>query len=382
MSAARPTPCALPVTQWPVLRRRHAVPLRTCQLLGLASASAVVAWVVRLVLYIRLVWWKRKVREDVGNEAEEQGAKQASAMWTSWNAAIPKELLKTRPCRWYAVNRRCGYGDDCAFAHSAEELRPTPSYYRSPDAPHWCGDAVSIGVLEMALFTDLAPPGTLDVVCNRCTCLGNPFAARWYAENEERPQCDEHGWSPKEHDELCSAFDEYLTAVLSTESQEELCNVVKRIARKRSLAVSDCWSVQSLRRDDVCAALQAMELRAHAGVRLRLLCHCRPHVRCHTEFLKAHIEVKVGMLAGSPVPQEAEECRRSLKGFKDHWPSLHGDGPACAQCGRQARAMDPHSLQLYCAFCWQNYADNLQRHALKVNGKQTKWGGHSACNKQ
>merc|ERR1712232_1460319 len=113
---------------------------------------------------------------------------------------------------------------------------------------------------------------------------------------------------------------------------------------------------------------EALELRALGGVRLRLLCHCRPHVRCHTEFLKAHIELRVQELAaiGTRVPKQVSTLRSSLGGFTDLWPDKIGDGPPCIQCGRQARALDPKVFHMYCAFCWQQHAEAVQWRAIKL----------------
>jgi len=264
------------------------------------------------------------------------------------------ELYKTRPCRWFLVNGSCSFADDCAFAHSADEWVLLPTALRVPaqGAAHWEG-VVSIGVVEQALFEPYCP-GRENIVCNRSTCLGNPFERKVY-QDEEIPPRDENGWRAEEHEDLCAAFDEYFTYVLGHHPGEEsLLPEVRRIASARSLALADTWVAQKLRRFHVRRALGSLERMLERGKRLRLLCHCRPNVRCHTEFLKAHLEMS------SHAWRFPSNLPDPVVDWKAGWPGPVGDGPKCANCEREGRAMDPKNLSLYCAFCWMLHGENLK----------------------
>lgn len=289
-------------------------------------------------------------------------------------SALPEELYKTRPCRWIVMKGRCCYGAKCDFAHSPEELRLPPPSYRVPDAPHWRGAAVAIGIIEQALFRDAPPLGTTDVVCNRCTCLGNPFATRRYLPDEERPPQDDDGWRPLEHEELCTAFDKYLSEVLDGSSREEdLVSTVMRIAHEGSLTIADTWLGLHLKRPDVLGAINELGWRIAGGERLRLLCHCRPHVRCHTEYLKAHLDLQAtsAALTVTPAGDDVSDETQNMR-VADLWPSFEGDGPRCAQCGRQGRALDPGDMRMYCAFCWMQYADDMKWRTANTTNFQKK----------
>lgn len=248
------------------------------------------------------------------------------------------------------------------YAHSAEDLRPLPASQRWPHAPHWHGLAIDIGVVEIALSSDPPAAGTSDVVCNRTTCLGNPFATRIYAPNEEVPPTDGDGWRAAEHEDLVAAYAEYLDAVLDQDSLEDLPAVVDRICEERSVTHAGTWVVQRLQRADILRSLEGLEDILADGGRLRLLCHCRPHVRCHTELLKAHLEGRVP--ASAPLPALPDDQRARLV-----WPSLDGEGPKCVQCGRRAQALDPADMSRYCSFCWMDHAERLGWRA----GKWVPW---------
>merc|ERR1712232_1332342 len=132
-------------------------------------------------------------------------------------------------------------------------------------AEHWQGSHVAIGIVERGLFWDVPPPGTTDVVCNRCTCLGNPFAYRRCAPDAPKSVADEHGWYPDEHEYLSAAFGEYLTAVLNNDSQDRLMDIVETIAEKRSLVLADTWIALKLWRRDIIRAINSLGQRIANG---------------------------------------------------------------------------------------------------------------------
>ncbi|CAL1129149.1 unnamed protein product [Cladocopium goreaui] len=128
------------------------------------------------------------------------------AQWT-WGT----DLYKRRRCKAIVAQAPCSLGESCTFAHSAAELKAWP--WQEKLAEKWQGQ-VSIGVVEHAMFWDLPRLGTTDVVCNRSTCLGNPFGACTYRDPEkQRPAPDENGWRVEEHEVLVAAFDQYLQAL-------------------------------------------------------------------------------------------------------------------------------------------------------------------------
>merc|ERR1712232_487547 len=110
---------------------------------------------------------------DCGIDAGTSGADAGSVVDT-----IPNEYYKIRRCKHVIMQDPCPKGASCPFAHAPEELHPAPDYEPGHLAPHWQGEAVSIGIAEHAMFWDLPTIGTMDVVCNRGTCLGNPFATK------------------------------------------------------------------------------------------------------------------------------------------------------------------------------------------------------------
>lgn len=290
----------------------------------------------------------------------------------SW--MCPEDMVKTRPCMWLINDGACKYGESCVFAHSREELRAPPPSKRTPKMQHWSGDIVSIGVVELAMSSEPPPLGVLDVVCNRCSCLGNPFAYRVYGSGEERPPKDADGWCAAEHEELCSAFNEYLAVVLGEDGCDEealaeadLTSLAKRIADRRRLTISECWLVQCWRLCDVRKALAGLEARIAGGIGLRLLCHCRPHVRCHTEFLKAFLEVRAAQ-NGRCERRYAQfaELREQLQHEIDLWPSSEGKCSRCVRCSRQSKVMDPGMAKVYCSCCWLKFVDDLHWRAKKV----------------
>lgn len=282
-------------------------------------------------------------------------------------SSLPEALYNTRPCRWMLTYASCYSGDACPFAHSEEELQPLPeSEQRLSLAPHWCGASVAIGIVEFALFSEPIIPGTINIVCNRTTCLGNPFAWRQYGPDEQVPTPDREGWIATEHEEYCQAFDEYLNVVLDDEAnerivmdpdaeQQHLALVVADIAERHSMRVVESWTEQCLTAADVWRALRSLGERVAAGQRIRLLCHCRPHVRCHTEYLKAHLETIWAPTVPPPMPPQPP-CNA-----KSPWPtfSKSNGAPTCATCRRCAPGgLDPLSQKNYCAFCWSSHVND------------------------
>merc|ERR1712110_251875 len=87
------------------------------------------------------------------------------------------------------------------------------------------------------------------------------------------------------------------------------------------------------------------------GKRLRLLCHCRPHVRCHCEYLKVYFD----SVWGSSVPS-FPALPENLEDFPDvpEWPGCGPpDGPSCIQCGLRGQVtLDPGCMKSFCCFCW------------------------------
>lgn len=280
-------------------------------------------------------------------------------------SAFTSDMFKTWRCKAIVMEEVCQYGEACICAHTPQELRPPPESLSKPVAAHWQGK-VSIGVVEHALFWDLPPVGVTDVVCNRTTCLGNPFGGREYGPSEERPPADDQGWVLEEHANLCDAFGEYLAAVLdrNADPEENLVLVAERVSVGHSVFLSQTWEAQRLRRDDVLRALDELGRRVAAGQCLRLLCHCRPHVRCHAELLKTYLgqhtlpasSDESGPTQRQPVPEDGNvDCHGCS------WPGFGTPGPRCAgassswQCHREGRALDPGTLELYCAQCWSRH---------------------------
>eukprot|EP00928_Gymnodinium_smaydae_P034686 TRINITY_DN24526_c0_g1_i2.p1 TRINITY_DN24526_c0_g1~~TRINITY_DN24526_c0_g1_i2.p1 ORF type:complete len:416 (-),score=74.07 TRINITY_DN24526_c0_g1_i2:144-1391(-) len=284
--------------------------------------------------------------------------------------------FKVRRCKYVILEEACPFGNDCTYAHTPEELR-VPSAAAEVDggvrAPHWDGSTICVGVAEHAMFWDLPPVGTVDVLCNRSTCLGNPFATRRYAPNEARPPCDSEGWVPVEHEELCAAFAVYLRAALdhADDAGASLLSVVESMAEERSLTLADTWVLQRPCRRDVQGAVQGLVERAASGERLRLLCHCRPHVRCHAELLKAELERRVQLATATSVSSGTGAADRAgatagrVDAFGCAWPGLGLQAPTCAgrRCWREGRALDPGSLRYFCSQCWSEYSNALKERA-------------------
>eukprot|EP00439_Symbiodinium_sp_Y106_P076096 s1259_g15.t1 len=265
------------------------------------------------------------------------------------------DLYKTRRCKAIVAEAPCSLGEVCTFAHSAAELRPYP--WPEPLAEHWRGQ-VSIGVVEHAMFWDLPPVGTLDVVCNRATCLGNPFGSCSYADPTQRPPVDAAGWCAGEHEVLVTAYDEYLQAVLSQDATTDLQEEVQRIAERRSLLLSDAWEKQDLKREDVRSALDALASQVSRGCFLRLLCHCRPYVRCHAESIKRYLDQFTKLDAGVPTPLP-NQGPVDIEGRV--WPSSAASERCSIRtkrltCTRAGRALDPGSMKSYCAQCWSYHS--------------------------
>ncbi|CAK0907489.1 unnamed protein product [Prorocentrum cordatum] len=89
-----------------------------------------------------------------------------------------KDLWKTRPCRWFVVEGRCQFGDGCMHAHSAGELRPLPERHRAPEAAHWQGRAVCIGLIDQALFHGAPGPRTTSIPCSTSATASRAWAIR------------------------------------------------------------------------------------------------------------------------------------------------------------------------------------------------------------
>jgi len=215
--------------------------------------------------------------------------------------------------------------------------------------------------------------------------LGNPFCA-WYPRPEDKPKCDAEGWSPLEHERLCAAFRDYLAAVLAQSAGEEqrqaLVELVREVGDRHGLIPADSWLVQHLQRSDVLSAFERLQDLVSAGVRLRLLCHCRPHVRCHVELLKQRLDEHAQRRVRCELEPDtwAADFRNALRTPPSSWPTAEGGGPKCAQCGRQARAMDPGTRRVYCCFCWMDHADRVAWRATdlaKQRGRQGRTPGSS-----
>jgi len=276
--------------------------------------------------------------------------------WT-WGA----DLYKRRRCKAIVAQASCSLGDKCTFAHSAAELKTWPWPEVLPQ--HWQGQ-VSIGVVEHAMFWDLPPLGTIDVVCNRSTCLGNPFGACCYDDPLQRPPADENGWRKQEHEVLVGAFDQYLQAVLEKNPSGSLSQDVHRIAEQHHLQLSEAWQLSQPPREEVRNALKALAEKVQQGARLRLLCHCRPHVRCHAESIKRHLDqfaVESRDAAAKPItPSEHLEGLLDVNGCI--WPGSMTCTEACSvstksyDCQREPRALDPANMRGYCAQCWSHHS--------------------------
>lgn len=283
------------------------------------------------------------------------------------------------------MQETCADGDTCYFAHSGAELRPNTAFDRDEAAEHWMGTHVSIGIVERALFWDVPPLDTADIVCNRCSCLGNPFGSRIYRPDEEMPPKDEKGWCHGEHQYLCESFAEYLDAVLDTDSEDTLEQITRRLCKARSLTLAETWVAQELERRDILRGLENVKKRMINGQRIRLLCHCRPFVRCHCETLKLHLEKCIEKGSDEcqfQVDTPWEERMSILAGLRhEHmrtcpWPGSKDFGPECAakKCTRSGRAYDPGSNTIYCAQCWAQLYKDLQWMAERIQkGQPHQW---------
>merc|ERR1711879_688295 len=122
------------------------------------------------------------------------------------------------------------------------------------------------------------------------------------------------------------------------------------------MVLAKTWVVQHLTRTQFMSSLETFSKWIAKGRKLRLLCHCRPHVRCHTEFLKAQLELRAAELGWMP-----DELTAPIPygRWQDAWPdlcescSLQSFTPcATSGCGRVGRAIDPMDHRHYCTFCW------------------------------
>lgn len=277
------------------------------------------------------------------------------------------DLYKTRRCKAIIAQAPCSLGEYCTFAHTPSELRAWP--WPTEVAEHWKGQ-VSVGVVEHAMFWDLPPSGTTDVVCNRSTVLGNPFGACSYASEGERAKlapADEQGWRVQEHEVLVGAFDRYLQVVLDTTSSKPLEEEVLRIAEEQSLQLSEAWLQYRPARAQVLKALESLASRVRGGQRLRLLCHCRPHVRCHAESLKRYLDQFALESASPSSPSRDRHDRSTAHGVPTDlngclWPGTVPHAERCSVqtkqyvCQRDQRALDPETMKGYCAQCWSHHS--------------------------
>eukprot|EP00746_Dinoflagellata_sp_MGD_P151531 gnl/MRDRNA2_/MRDRNA2_83107_c0_seq1.p1 gnl/MRDRNA2_/MRDRNA2_83107_c0~~gnl/MRDRNA2_/MRDRNA2_83107_c0_seq1.p1 ORF type:complete len:492 (+),score=66.34 gnl/MRDRNA2_/MRDRNA2_83107_c0_seq1:67-1476(+) len=277
---------------------------------------------------------------------------------------------KVRPCRFIMMQGECRFGETCHYAHSPDELRPLPASARLAHnpAPHWRGHAVSIGVVEHFFFRDIPTTDFINVVCNRASCLGNPFFKRIFDPDEEPYRQDSHGWCPQEHTDLCAAFAEYLEVVLrpGADPDEYVTHISGEIAQRRKLGSADKFSpvLCRLKRRDVLRALDNVKQEVSAGKRVRLLCHCRPFVACHTEILKAYFE----KFAPPREPETIDESHRDetleeCEARRSKWPTFDGSEPQCALCWKMAWAVDPGRMHPYCCTCWAQFANDIKSEA-------------------
>eukprot|EP00438_Fugacium_kawagutii_P032367 Skav234870 [mRNA] locus=scaffold840:329332:340695:- [translate_table: standard] len=86
--------------------------------------------------------------------------------------------------------------------------------------------------------------------------------------------------------------------------------------------------------------------------------HCRPHVRCHAECIKKHLDQFAVENATEPMrPPKDLEPFLDLNGCL--WP---GTGDPCSvktrkyDCQRAQRALDPATMRGYCAQCWSQHS--------------------------
>ncbi|CAJ1355752.1 unnamed protein product, partial [Effrenium voratum] len=166
--------------------------------------------------------------------------------------------------------------------------------------------------------------------------------------------------------------------VVLRESSGELLEEVQRIAKARSLLLSDAWELQALKREDVRRALELLVGEVSKGQRIRLLCHCRPHVRCHVELIKQHLDrfLPQQIAPGSTFKEELVDIEGRV------WPgsvpdavprpTFHFRGLSCGipatteeqcsirtaafSCTRDSRALDPGTMKGYCAQCWCHHS--------------------------
>lgn len=347
-------------TRWQVIlqvllgRRRYF----TASLACVVSTLGLVFWILRRWLRMRAGTYRCGTGQSRGKAAI------PAADVPDFYSTVPPEVHKTRPCRWWCTRGKCNFAEHCIWAHQKDELRQLPQSQRLPDVPHWRGQGVTISVVEHALFSDPPPEGTIDILCNRCTCFGNPFAGIMVGPDEEKEPLDKYGYRASDHEALCEAFDEFLNAVLDGRSGENLIETACSIASSRSMVLAKTWVCQQITRTSFLESLERFSERIVAGTKLRLLCHCRPHVRCHTEYLKSQLELRAQQLGWLP-PAEMQ-ASNSYERWEEAWPSYcdwssDTGNPPCASkgCDRQGRALDPKDSQWYCTFCWMQFADYL-----------------------
>eukprot|EP00933_Yihiella_yeosuensis_P039921 TRINITY_DN3409_c0_g1_i1.p1 TRINITY_DN3409_c0_g1~~TRINITY_DN3409_c0_g1_i1.p1 ORF type:complete len:474 (-),score=72.21 TRINITY_DN3409_c0_g1_i1:234-1655(-) len=121
--------------------------------------------------------------------------------------------------------------------------------------------------------------GTIDVLCNRMTVLGNPFNMKLDEALREA---------------VCNAFQAYLHIVLDGNENETLEHIAMSVAPKFNLTYPVHFSKDWLKafgtksRFFFCNVFRSLEEHAveqiHSARSLRLLCHCAPS-RCHTESI-------------------------------------------------------------------------------------------------
>merc|ERR1711971_732000 len=115
-------------------------------------------------------------------------------------------------------------------------------------------------------------------------------------------------------------------AILDSDSNESPSQIVHRISHARALIPAWSWMELKLGKWNVLQAIENVGRRVANGQRVRLLCHCRPWVRCHTEILKQHFEGRY--VASSGTGNNLSEPRVGHEHLKTNpWPGDEGFGP-------------------------------------------------------
>ena len=110
------------------------------------------------------------------------------------------------------------------------------------------------------------------------------------------------------------------------EGTSSLEEEVSRIASERQLQPSEAWQLAPAQRHEVRGALRALERLVRQGRRLRLLCHCRPHVRCHAVSLKAYLD---RFVVDAPAPEPLVQDPELVDVLGCIWPGTTEQARAC-----------------------------------------------------